>query len=69
MSPRRVSALVAAAALSGLLVIAVALPQDPDEITATILLTFGEHGVHLSDLPAAACWLAGMVACWNLWRE
>jgi hypothetical protein len=64
-----VAALVAAAALTGLLLIAVALPQDPDEISAIILFTFGNHGVHLSDLPAAACWLAGMAACWSLWRR
>ncbi len=69
MPQHRVAALVAAAALTGLLVIAVALPQDPDEITAIILLTFGDHGVHLSDLPAAVCWLVGMAACWTLWRK
>lgn len=69
MPRRRVAVLVVAAALTGLLGLAVALPQDPDEITARILLTFGNHGVHLSDLPAAVCWLAGMVACWVLWRE
>ena len=69
MSRRRVAVLVAAAALTGLLVIAVALPQEPDEVTAKILLTFGNHGVHLSDVPVAVCWLAGMVACWVLWRE
>ena len=69
MPQHRVAALVAAAALTGLLVIAVALPQDPDEISAIILVTFGNHGVHLSDLPSAACWLAGMAACWILWRR
>ena len=69
MDRRRLAALVTAAALTGLLVIALSLPP-PSGFGSQILLAFGEeHGVHLVDLPAAACWLVGMAACWTHWRN
>lgn len=67
MSSRGAVAIVAIA-LTGLLVHVVQLPPEPGDPGRT-LVSAGTHGVHLSDLPALALWVAGMLACAVLWRR
>ena len=65
---RRGAVLVLAAVLTCLLGIVVSLPPWTDSIGSRVLVSFGDHGVHVSDVPAALCWLVGVVACVRLWR-
>lgn len=73
MSSRRVAAAVLAVVLTVLSAIAVA---GTSRFSGPVLWTIsrprpgeGGHGVHAEDLVVAACWLAGMVCCWRVWRD
>ena len=68
MTTRR-AVLLLAAALTALLAWTVALPPLPGQEGAILIGISENHGVHLSDLPAAFVWAVGMTACGWLWRR
>ena len=61
--------LLLAAALTALLAWTVALPPLPGREGAFLFAVSDNHGVHLSDLPAALVWGVGIGACGWLWRR
>ena len=65
----RRAALLLAVALTALLAWVVALPPLPGREGAVLLGISHDHGVHVSDLPAAFVWAVGMAACGWLWRR
>ncbi len=60
----RPALVVLVGALTGLLVMAVTSPWPGP--WGRVLVSAGDHGVHLSDLPAAALWGLGLVALLRL---
>lgn len=68
MTTRR-AVLLLAAALTALLAWTVALPPLPGREGAVLFGISHDHGVHVSDLPAALVWAVGMAACGWLWRR
>lgn len=68
MTTRR-AVLLLAVALTALLAWTVALPPLPGREGLILVRISSDHGVHLSDLPAAAVWAVGMAVCGWLWRR
>lgn len=62
---QRPALVVLAVAVTGLLVMAVTSPWPGP--WGRVLVSFGDHGVHLSDLPAVALALLGLLAIRRLW--
>ncbi len=58
-----------ALALTGLLALVLALPPFPGGTAGRIVVSAGDHGLHMADLPALGCWVVGLGAAAWLWRD
>ncbi|GAA0968078.1 hypothetical protein ENKNEFLB_00840 [Nocardioides aquaticus] len=67
VSTIRSVALAAALLLTGLLLAGLSVEPSAATRDVQVIVGFGNHGLHLGDLPIVGAWLVGMALCGVLW--